>query len=46
MSDSTLALPRASKNEETSYPRDKVRVLLLENVSETATAAFTDSGYT
>ncbi|HJQ32794.1 MAG TPA: phosphoglycerate dehydrogenase [Pyrinomonadaceae bacterium] len=46
MSDSTLSIPRAAKNEETSYPRDKVKVLLLENVSETATDAFADAGYT
>jgi D-3-phosphoglycerate dehydrogenase len=45
MSDSTLALPRATKNEETSYPRDKIKVLLLENVSETASAAFAEGGY-
>jgi D-3-phosphoglycerate dehydrogenase len=33
------------KNEETSYPRDKIRILLLENVSESATRAFIDGGY-
>ncbi|MET0621716.1 MAG: NAD(P)-dependent oxidoreductase, partial [Pyrinomonadaceae bacterium] len=33
------------KNEETSYPRDKIRVLLLENVSGSATEVFTAGGY-
>jgi len=33
------------KNEETSYPRDKIRVLLLENVSGSAVAEFTGGGY-
>ncbi|MFL6254158.1 MAG: phosphoglycerate dehydrogenase, partial [Pyrinomonadaceae bacterium] len=33
------------KNEETSYPREKIRVLLLENVSGTAAEAFTRGGY-
>src|SRR3954465_5903596 len=33
------------KNEETSYPRDKIRVLLLENVSDNAAAAFAAGGY-
>jgi D-3-phosphoglycerate dehydrogenase len=33
------------KNEETSYPREKIKVLLLENVSGTAAGAFTRGGY-
>ena len=33
-------------NHTTSYPRDKVRILLLENISDTATKIFRDSGYT
>jgi D-3-phosphoglycerate dehydrogenase len=33
------------KNEDTSYPRDKIKILLLENVSESATRAFNDGGY-
>jgi D-3-phosphoglycerate dehydrogenase len=33
------------KNEETSYPREKIKVLLLENVSGTAAGAFTQGGY-
>lgn len=30
----------------TSYPKDKIKVLLLENVSEAATKLFRDAGYT
>ena len=30
----------------TSYPKDKIKILLLENVSETAVRNFTRSGYT
>src|SRR5215204_3021129 len=33
------------KNEETSYPRDKIKVLLLENVSGSATDEFLKGGY-
>ncbi|MDT7688938.1 MAG: D-3-phosphoglycerate dehydrogenase / 2-oxoglutarate reductase [Acidobacteriota bacterium] len=33
------------KSEETSYPRDRIRVLLLENVGETAVAGFARGGY-
>ena len=33
------------KNEETSYPRAKIRVLLLENVSGSASEAFLQGGY-
>ncbi|HEV2764082.1 MAG TPA: phosphoglycerate dehydrogenase [Pyrinomonadaceae bacterium] len=33
------------KNEETSYPRDKIKILLLENVSDSAAATFTEGGY-
>jgi D-3-phosphoglycerate dehydrogenase len=33
------------KNEETSYPREKIRVLLLENVSGTAVDEFAGAGY-
>ncbi|HUX84577.1 MAG TPA: hypothetical protein VMV20_05050, partial [Chitinophagaceae bacterium] len=29
----------------TSYPKDKIRVLLLENISDTAAQAFVDAGY-
>ena len=36
---------REMKNEETSYPREKIKVLLLENVSGTAAGAFTRGGY-
>jgi D-3-phosphoglycerate dehydrogenase len=36
---------REMKNEETSYPREKIKVLLLENVSGTAAEAFTRGGY-
>ena len=32
-------------NEETSYPRDRIKVLLLENVSDTAAAEFKARGY-
>jgi D-3-phosphoglycerate dehydrogenase len=34
------------KNADTSYPRDKIKILLLENVSESATRALIDGGYT
>jgi D-3-phosphoglycerate dehydrogenase len=30
----------------TSYPREKIKVLLLENISETAVKRFTENGYT
>ncbi|HEX6334617.1 MAG TPA: phosphoglycerate dehydrogenase, partial [Flavisolibacter sp.] len=30
----------------TSYPREKIRVLLLENISDTAVRNFTRQGYT
>lgn len=30
----------------TSYPKDKIKVLLLENISEAATKLFRDAGYT
>ncbi|HEX8558186.1 MAG TPA: phosphoglycerate dehydrogenase [Pyrinomonadaceae bacterium] len=33
------------KNEETSYPRDRIKILLLENVSGTAVEAFARGGY-
>ena len=33
------------KHEETSYPRDKIKVLLLENVSGSATGEFSRGGY-
>jgi D-3-phosphoglycerate dehydrogenase len=33
------------KNEETSYPREKIKILLLENISESATDEFTGGGY-
>jgi D-3-phosphoglycerate dehydrogenase len=33
------------KSEETSYPRDRIRILLLENISETAVAEFARGGY-
>ncbi|HEX7955845.1 MAG TPA: phosphoglycerate dehydrogenase [Pyrinomonadaceae bacterium] len=34
-----------TKNVETSYPREKIRVLLLENVSGSAAEVFTGGGY-
>ncbi|HEX8721079.1 MAG TPA: phosphoglycerate dehydrogenase, partial [Pyrinomonadaceae bacterium] len=34
-----------TKNLETSYPREKIRVLLLENVSGSAAEAFARGGY-
>ena len=34
------------KNTQTSYPRDKIKVVLLENISESATETFRNSGYT
>jgi D-3-phosphoglycerate dehydrogenase len=33
------------KSEETSYPRDRIRILLLESISETAVAEFARGGY-
>ncbi|HZH32960.1 MAG TPA: phosphoglycerate dehydrogenase [Pyrinomonadaceae bacterium] len=33
------------KHKETSYPRDKIRILLLENISRAATVEFTGRGY-
>jgi len=33
------------KNKETSYPRDKIKILLLENISRSATGEFTGRGY-
>ena len=34
------------KNKQTSYPRNKIKILLLENVSESATEELEDNGYT
>ncbi len=34
------------KNTQTSYPRDKIKVVLLENISESAAETFRNSGYT
>jgi len=34
------------KNKQTSYPRDKIKILLLENISETATETLRSGGYT
>jgi D-3-phosphoglycerate dehydrogenase len=34
------------KSTQTSYPRSKIKILLLENISESAVAEFTESGYT
>jgi len=34
------------KNKQTSYPRDKIKILLLENVSESAVGEFASHGYT
>ncbi|MDT5156671.1 MAG: D-3-phosphoglycerate dehydrogenase / 2-oxoglutarate reductase [Acidobacteriota bacterium] len=34
------------KNVDTSYPRNKIKILLLENVSESATRTLIDGGYT
>src|SRR4051794_39627527 len=42
---SVTQVSRNMKNEETSYPREKIKVLLLENVSGTAVEAFTRGGY-
>ncbi|HYO63441.1 MAG TPA: phosphoglycerate dehydrogenase [Pyrinomonadaceae bacterium] len=33
------------ENKETSYPRDKIRILLLENISDSAAQSFLDAGY-
>ena len=33
------------KNNETSYPRNKIKILLLENISKSAVAEFEDAGY-
>lgn len=33
------------RNEETSYPRERVKILLLENVSQSAADEFTSRGY-
>jgi len=33
------------KKEETSYPRDKIKILLLENISEAAAGEFREGGY-
>ena len=33
------------KNTETSYPRNKIKILLLENISKSAVAEFEDAGY-
>ncbi len=33
------------KNKQTSYPRKKVKILLLENLSDSAISEFEDSGY-
>jgi D-3-phosphoglycerate dehydrogenase len=34
------------KPKETSYPKDKIKILLLENISDSAVEGFLDSGYT
>ncbi|HEY0320537.1 MAG TPA: phosphoglycerate dehydrogenase [Pyrinomonadaceae bacterium] len=34
------------KGKETSYPRDKIKILLLENISDSATEGFLTGGYT
>lgn len=34
------------KAQPTSYPKSKVKILLLENISKTAVAEFTEAGYT
>ena len=33
------------KSQETSYPRDKIKILLLENISASAIGAFEGGGY-
>lgn len=33
------------KNQETSYPRNKIKILLLENISDSAVEEFTEGGY-
>lgn len=35
-----------SDRKDTSYPKDKIKILLLENISETAVRQFKDAGYT
>jgi D-3-phosphoglycerate dehydrogenase len=35
-----------SDKKNTSYPKEKIRILLLENISETATKLFREAGYT
>lgn len=34
-----------AENKKTSYPKEKINILFLENISETAVAHFTNSGY-
>ena len=34
-----------SHRKDTSYPKDKIKILLLENISETAVRQFKDAGY-
>jgi hypothetical protein len=33
------------ENRETFYPRDKIKILLLENISESTTEEFANGGY-
>ena len=33
------------ENQKTSYPKEKVNILLLENISEAAATHFKDGGY-
>jgi D-3-phosphoglycerate dehydrogenase / 2-oxoglutarate reductase len=40
------ALDNSMKEKETSYPRSKIKILLLENIASTAAAAFQSGGYT
>ena len=35
-----------SDRKDTSYPKDKIKILLLENISDTAVRQFKDAGYT
>lgn len=34
------------KNQQTSYPREKIKILLLENISDAAVEEFNEAGYT
>jgi D-3-phosphoglycerate dehydrogenase / 2-oxoglutarate reductase len=40
------ALDSYMKDKETSYPRDKIKIVLLENISDSAAEGFSGGGYT